>query len=317
MNPRLAFLLLATGMAAASAGAAPQPPLPVSAHNCYPQDGQGADRLIRALALGIDNIEFDLGWDAEGRRLIVGHDARPQPGVSYPELEAYLLPALEAHWRKPRPDGAPTVLTIDWKTSQPEAVRRVHAFLEAHPDWFSSAPKAADSSLTPRRLTVCFTGEEAAKDFYDTLIPSGGEYRAFRDKVFGALLPYKDDLPTYVPAPATAYHRFLTVYWGHVERGGPPLAGEWTDAESARLASMVALAHEKGYRLRFYTLNGRSGKVGDSYRFPDEASARLRWRAAFLAGADWVASDDYELIAGEGAEHGPRRDSSAAGRTTP
>jgi len=55
----------------------------------------------RALALGIDNIEVDLGWDQAAHRLIVAHAASPQAGVTYPELEAYLVPALEAHWRTP------------------------------------------------------------------------------------------------------------------------------------------------------------------------------------------------------------------------
>jgi hypothetical protein len=297
MIVRVVLLLLAAGLADV-----PPRPLPVSAHNCYPAEGQDQDRLERALALGLDNIEIDLGWDAGARKLIVAHDARPRPGVSYPELETYLLPALEAHWRTPRPDGAPTVLTVDWKTRDPDAVRRFRDILEAHSDWFSSAPKAAESPLTVRRLTVCLTGEDAAKDAYDALIPEGGVYHAFRDAVFGAAGPSREDVAAYVPAQASAYHRFLTVYWGHVERGGPPRAGDWTEADASRLAALVALAHRRGYRLRLYTLNGHSGRVGDSYRFPDVAAARVRWRAAIHAGVDWVATDDYEEIARFGAE---------------
>ena len=74
-------------------------PLPISAHNCYAQDRTTNERLDEALALGIDNIEIDLGWDEAGQRLIVGHDARPRPGVAYPEFEASMVPALEPSQR--------------------------------------------------------------------------------------------------------------------------------------------------------------------------------------------------------------------------
>src|SRR3954469_8643472 len=104
-------------------------PLPISAHNCYAQDRTTNERLDEALALGIANVEIDLGWDEAAGRLIVGHDAVPKPGVAYPEFESSLVPALEAHWRERRADGAPTVLTIDWKTEHPDAVRRLKAFL--------------------------------------------------------------------------------------------------------------------------------------------------------------------------------------------
>ena len=266
------------------------------AHNCYPENSAKNDRLAEALALGIDNIEIDLGWDEEGRRLIVGHDAEPRPGVVAPEFEAYLVPALEAHWKTPRPDRAPTVLTIDWKTSRPEAVRAFRDFLDRHAEWFSTAPKAADSPLTRRGLTVCFTGSNAAKDIYDSLIPDGGLYRAFRDRVYGAGDPYRENVADYAPEPASAYHRFLTFHWTHVERGGPQLAGAWTGADAARLTALLAHVHEQGFRARFYCLNGHTGFTVSPYRFRDDAAARLRWQAAANAGADWVASDEYAEI---------------------
>src|SRR5690349_18530605 len=114
-------LLLALTLAPTAFMEGPPRPLPVSAHNCYAENRPDNPRLAEALALGIDNIEIDLGWDDEQKRLIVGHDAAPRPGVAYPRLDASLIPALEAHWRTRRPDGAPTILTIDWKTDRPEA----------------------------------------------------------------------------------------------------------------------------------------------------------------------------------------------------
>ena len=220
----------------------------------------------------------------------------PRPGVAYPDLESYLVPALEAHWRTPRPDGAPRVLTIDWKTDQPSAVRSFKAFLDSHPDWFTSAPKAVESPLTVRRVTVCFSGSDRAKDLYDALVPEGGDYRAFRDTVFGAGGGYRGDVTAYAPAAATAYHRFLAFHWSHVERGGPALAGDWTADEAARLKALIEHAHRQGFRVRLYTLNGHTGPPGGSYRFINDAAARIRWLAAAGAGTDWVATDEYAAI---------------------
>lgn len=297
--PILATLIVVALGAGVTTGAGPENParpLPISAHNCYPHDGQGASRLAEALALGIDNIEIDVGWDGARRQLIVGHDARPRSGVEYPKFEAFLIPALQEHWKTHEPGGPPTVLTVDWKTAEPEAVRRFKAFLDGHADWFSSAPKDGAGGLTPRRLTVCLTGDEGAKVQYDALVPAGGVYRAFRDTVAGAGSAWHDDVAAYAPRPASTYHRFLTLYWGHVERGGPPLAGVWTDADEKRLRSLVELAHRQGYRLRVYTLNGKTGGPLDSYRFADEPAAILRWKAARAAGVDWVATDEYAAI---------------------
>src|SRR5260370_15249728 len=96
---RLALLGVALFQGDMASARSPEPvqtqrPLPISAHNCYPQNSASNARLIEALGQGIDNIEIDLGWDAAERRLIVGHDAEPRPGVEYPELASYLVPAL-------------------------------------------------------------------------------------------------------------------------------------------------------------------------------------------------------------------------------
>ncbi|WP_406697043.1 hypothetical protein V5E97_39250 [Singulisphaera sp. Ch08] len=296
MKTSALVLALVSALATPLVLAEPPRTLPVSAHNCYPANSVSTNRVVEALALGIDNIEIDLGWDAAHKKLIVGHDATPRPGQTYPDLEAYLVPAFEAHWRQPRADKAPTVLAIDWKTDNLDAILQFQAFLEAHPDWFSTAPKAAESPLTVRRLTVCFTGSERAKAQFDALIPAGGTYRAFSDKVFGGG-QFKKKVEDYAPSPATAYHRFLTFHWGNVEAGGPPLASAWTDEDIARLSALMRHVHRQGFRARFYCLNGHIGPALSSYRFQDDDSARIRWQAAANAGVDWIATDEYSAIA--------------------
>lgn len=296
------LLLLATaiGPSPAKPGEQAPKPLPLSAHNCYPADRGDNPRLVEALRLGIDNIEIDVGWNPQSRRLIVGHDASPKPNLAYPDFEKMLIPAFESRWSDPRPDGAPSLLTIDWKTDHPDAVAAFKGFLDAHPDWFSSAekPRAGERQdsrpLTTRKVTVCLTGTDAAKDAYDALIPPGGVYRAFRDRVVGAGSPFRDDVTELVPGPATSYHRFLTYHWGAIERGAPFSAGEWTPEEADRLARLVDKAHKEGYRLRVYCLNGKTGVVLGGYRFRTVAEAETRWWAAAKAGVDWVATDEYE-----------------------
>jgi hypothetical protein len=290
------MILLAPGSSAgAQSPEAKSKPLPISAHNCYPVDDIGKNRLAEALALGIDNIEIDLGWDADKKRLIVSHDAAPKAGVDYPTFEDFIRPVLDA---PARPDGAPTVLTLDWKTDRPEAVSKVKEFLDAHADRLTSAPKAEKSPLSVRRLTVCFTGDDKAKAAYDALIPGGGTYRAFADVVHRRD-SYRDDPTSYAKEPASAYHRFLTFDWSVVEAGGPPLARDWTKDEAARLEAIVKSAHAKGYRVRFYCLNARGPVLSINYRFRNPDDARARWNAAAAAGADWIASDDYREIVSE------------------
>ena len=60
------------------------------AHNCYPDEGRGADRLARALtaARGTVAIEQDIVWDARRRQPVVSHDT---------ELDGH-EPTLEAHF---------------------------------------------------------------------------------------------------------------------------------------------------------------------------------------------------------------------------
>lgn len=268
--------------------------LPLAAHNCYSIDSQEPYKKIdQALALGFDNIEVDVGWDQAAGRLIVSHDSKPKPGLHYLSLEDYLNPRLIAHWNNPRPDNAPHILTLDFKTRSAAAVLAFQKFLASQPNWFSSAPKVNGSLITKRLLTVCMSGQRSATRLYDDLIPAGAEYFAFSDFDFGPTV-YFHDPHQYANQLATPFHRFLSLYWGQVERGGPGYAANWTEAKAERLRVIIDSAHAADYRIRLYTLNANEGSILE--KFPTPAAARARWISAARAGADWIATDDYQDI---------------------
>ena len=99
----------------------------------------------------------------------------------------------------------------------------------------------------------------------------------------------------------TNYRRWWNNSWYEVEEGGQPHAGEWTPAEASRLHALVDHAHQLGYWIRFYTLDGfASGKEQgwlNGYNFGGIEAARIRWRAAIDAGVNLIASDQYEDLA--------------------
>jgi hypothetical protein len=69
------------------------------------------------------------------------------------------------------------------------------------------------------------------------------------------------------------------------------------------LLSLVEHAHANGLWIRFYTLDGATKDELSchgwfrSYNFGSLAAAQQRWRAAQSAGVDFIASDQYELLA--------------------
>ena len=82
-------------------------------------------------------------------------------------------------------------------------------------------------------------------------------------------------------------------------------AGDWTPEKAARLRALVEHAHANGLWIRFYTLDGAPEEDLScngwfrSYNFGSFNAARTRWRAAIEAHVDYIASDQYELLAKE------------------
>ena len=174
--------------------------------------------------------------------------------------------------------------------------------------WLTTAARTATpDTLAP--LTVgpllVLTGQADAQQvsFHDA-VPVGQHLR-----LFGAVhdAPVRrDTTPSAPPAPmqATNYRRWWNHPWKVVEPEGQPEAGDWTAGDAARLSQVVTAAHAAGLWIRFYTLNGATAteattqKWSPTYNFGSMAAAATRWQAARDADVDFIATDQYESLAG-------------------
>jgi hypothetical protein len=99
----------------------------------------------------------------------------------------------------------------------------------------------------------------------------------------------------------TNYRRWWNNSWFEVEEGGQTKAGEWTAVDQARLVALVDRAHKLGYWIRFYTLDGFTEAENrgwdQGYNFGSREAAMARWKAAYQAGVNLIASDQYEDLA--------------------
>jgi len=286
----------------------------LDAHNCYPYFEWWADRIDRALSTGTPlAIEQDPFWYTDPRTgsswSVVAHGA-PVTGQE-PTLEQYFFervrPIMEdALHRGDRGDWPLVTLNLDFKTEEPEHLAAVWALLNKYRDWLTTAVKSADEqkveALDVKPLLV-LTGEsdKQEKVFYND-VPVGQ-----RLLVFGAVHTHTPDpmaAPEVLePKPASNYRRWWNNSWAVVERGGQVQAGDWTKEDELRLRSLVEHAHANGLWIRFYTLDGATKEELSchgwfrSYNFGSLSAAQKRWRAAQSAGVDFIASDQYELLA--------------------
>jgi hypothetical protein len=302
------------------------------AHNAYPDTGRWVDRIDRALASGAPHlaVEQDLVWvppsGGHPGRSVVAHDV-PATGHE-PTLDDHFFervrPMMDAALREGREEAWPlVVLHLDFKTNEPDHHRYVWSLLGRHAAWLTTAartpPGAAPSALQKGPLLVLTEhGDGQERDFHlahpvgsrlrlfgtvppiETPLPEDG---AIRDAALAAIPP--DQL---MPSAATSYRRWTNHSWGVIERGGPRGAGPWTAADAARLRTVVTRAHDLGLWVRFYGLNGHDAPGegwSAGYNFGTLEAARLRWRAAIALGVDFIASDQYEALAGE-LRAGPR-----------
>jgi hypothetical protein len=296
----------------------------LDAHNCYPYQGHWNDRVQRALNSGFPvSIEQDLAWYVDpttGKgRVVVSHT--PHPTGEEPTLEDYFFkqvaPVVEKVIAENKRSQWPLiVLHFDFKENQSALLQAVWEVLGQHEDWLSTAAKTSDlGKLSPidRKPILVITEEadEQQKVFYD-ILPVGARLRLFGS---AHTLPTpkkmtKDQLAHWAvnASPGellnerpTNYRRWWNSSWYAVEEGGEPRAGDWTPADDQRLRALVDHAHEMGYWVRFYALDGFAAAEdrgwGMSYNFGSHEAVIQRWKAAISAGVNFIATNQYEALA--------------------
>jgi hypothetical protein len=102
-------------------------------------------------------------------------------------------------------------------------------------------------------------------------------------------------------SPPTDYRRWWNNSWLVVEEGGQRKASKWTEADDLRLRALVRHAHQLGYWIPFYTLDGFPPGEGhgweQDYNFGSRQAVMARWKAAIAAGVNLIATDQYEYLA--------------------
>jgi hypothetical protein len=298
----------------------------MDAHNCYPYFEWWGDRIDRALSAGTPvAIEQDLAWHTDpktGRSWSVVTHGEPTYG-NEPTMDQYFFervrPIVEKALRDGNHGNWPIItLNLDFKDNKPEHLAAVLSLLRLHQAWLTTSVKGAEATdvqpLDVKPILV-LTGEpdEHQTVFYDQL--QTGD----RVLLFGAIHTEDKDpsaTPEVMdPSKATNYRRWWNNPWKVVEAGGQPNAGDWTADKMNRLRALVERAHANGLWIRFYTLDGATkaqlscnGWFHD-YNFGSLDKARVRWRAAIAAHVDYLASDQYELVAQEIHRGGARSES--------
>lgn len=281
----------------------------LSAHNSYPTGPVGADRLERALALGVPvSVEVDLYWhvesDGTGGRLVVAHG--PETSGHEPSFDEYFFetvrPIVEKALESDDQSQWPLItLFLDLRPSgAPELLRAFWDELGRHEDWLCTAEKGARiEEVRPLDVRPILVLDAASNRevFYDA-VPLGGRLRVFGIAPAPSAAAEAQDPASLLPAPADNFHRWWNLSWAVVEGTPPPQAGDWTDEERRRLEAIVSRAHEQGYWVRLYTLNGyppdQLKSWNPRYNFGSREAAVLRWSACIEAGVDFIATDDYE-----------------------
>jgi hypothetical protein len=295
----------------------------VDAHNCYPYEGQWPDRLDRGLAAGMPvGIEQDLAWgidEATGKGAPVLSHSREVKG-NEPTLRDYFFehvrPLVEKALRENSRSNWPLIAVhFDFKDNRPELHRAVWELLGEYESWITTAPKTTDPmTLAPfdvKPLLVLTEDNDAQEEVFFNALKVGDKLRLFgsahtsgfpgtsrEELIHLAATAPPELLLTELP---TNYRRWWNNSWAEVEEGGQRNAGAWTSADDMRLRALVNHAHQLGFWIRFYTLDGfpdtENRGWDQGYNFGSREAALVRWRAAIAAGVNLIATDQFEDLA--------------------
>ena len=229
----------------------------LDAHNSYPENGRWADRIERALSTGVPiAIEQDLFWyrdPASGAaRSILSH-TEPRSGTE-PGMREYLLerirPIVERPCRRIAARTGRSSCLTRLEVGRARTSRRGVAAARRPETWLCTAPRGADpATVQPMRLgpVLVLTGEQDTHSRISTTACRKAPRCGCSARCTGC--------------PRAGRGRRRTIAAGGTRPGarsspGQPKAGEWADADQARLAAAVQAAHAAGLSIRYYTLDG-------------------------------------------------------------
>lgn len=287
-------------------------------HDTY-DESDPDQKFLDALALKFYNVELDIMVDTDHStysgaqypdylqgqvKLYVKHDAASWPNTRH--LYQYFEDIAEQVARNSgsvHGDGKSIIINLDMKTANrpdySEVSSSLQAIFEHYGDMLSYSLLEDHQSFNEGVITVCLSGAEELKNtYYDHIASSTKKLFAFRDKVYSVTDSRFSNVADYFPKEADNYHRFYAVHWKHIESGFDLLMpGNWSHEEEKRLEEMMALASQKGYTLRFYSLNGNEGAW--HYKFPNgDGEAAQRWTQFAYANdklgtRHFVSTDSY------------------------
>ena len=157
----------------------------VDAHNCYPYEGQWADRIDRALKAGFPvSIEQDIAW-ANGKP-VVSHAAKTRGDE--PALRDHFFERVRPIVEKALKENDRTrwpliILHFDFKTLDAQTLRAVWDVLGEYQGWLTTAPQTADPhqlAAFDRKPILAITedADEQEEVFFHGLKP-GEKLRVF------------------------------------------------------------------------------------------------------------------------------------------
>jgi hypothetical protein len=190
MMIRLAFLLsCAIGLAQPASNFLNNGKPLLDAHNCYPEDGEWADRIDRALSLGVRlGIEQDLAWyvdpGTQQGRIVLSHTSKPTG--SEPSLEQYFFervrPIIAEVLRKNNREAWRLVVVhFDFKSNQEPLLHAVWELLGKYESWITTATRVADNTkpFDPKPLLVLTEDSDAQEEVFFHAVPAGAKLRVF------------------------------------------------------------------------------------------------------------------------------------------
>jgi hypothetical protein len=270
----------------------------LDAHNCYIDQGKGADRLARAIKVHTQTgtpiaIEQDLLFDATRRRSAVTHQ-RPLTG-NEPEFAYFfeeIRPIVEAALANPKRENWPLItLNLDLKSQETEHLVLINQVLKKYQAWLTTATKGDSTPKTLRLAPVLvLTGSSNAQEaiFHDNL-NNGDPILAF-----GSLEK--------CPAAITNYRRWCNIYWKALE-GAESAKGDISPEGKAKVEEWAKASHAQGAWLRIYTTNHSTPERaaeqgwGAGYQVPTKEALLARWKLYKSVGVDFIATDMYEDLA--------------------